>query len=66
MGGAYFPIGGIYSIIEDMVALAAEMGVMLRTNAPVAEILIENGEAKGVRLESGEIVTGVSSCRMPI
>lgn len=58
VGGVYFPIGGIYSIIEDMVALAAEMGVMLRTNAPVAEILIENGAAKGVRLQSGEIVTG--------
>ena len=29
--GMNFPMGGIYSIIEDMVALAGEMGVTLRT-----------------------------------
>jgi len=52
--GMWFPMGGIYSIIEDMVALAQEMGVELCTNSPVAEILIEQGRVGGVRLESGE------------
>jgi phytoene desaturase len=54
--GMFFPMGGIYSIVEDLAAMAAEDGIVLRTNAPVAEILIENGRAVGVRLESGEIV----------
>jgi phytoene desaturase len=54
--GMSYPMGGIYSIIEDMVNLAGEMGVTLRTNAPVAEIVVENGAARGVRLESGEMI----------
>ncbi len=54
--GMWYPMGGIYSIIEDMVALANEMGVTLRTNAPVEKITIENGRATGVRLQSGEEV----------
>ncbi len=52
--GMWFPMGGIYSIIEDMLRLAGEMGVTVRTNAPVAQICIENGRVQGVRLASGE------------
>jgi len=53
-GGMYYPMGGIYSIIEDMIRIAAETGVQIRTEAAVEEILIENGRAVGVRLASGE------------
>lgn len=52
--GMWFPKGGIYSIVEDMVSLAVDMGVELRTNAPVAEIDVGSDGVKGVRLESGE------------
>ncbi len=52
--GMYFPMGGIYSIIEDLLALADERGVAVRVNAPVAQILVEGGRAVGVRLASGE------------
>ena len=52
--GMWFPKGGIYRIVEDMVALAEEMGVEIRTNAAVEEISIHAGQATGVRLESGE------------
>ena len=44
--GMNFPMGGIYSIIEDMVALAGEMGVTLRTGTPVEEIIVEGGRAR--------------------
>jgi phytoene desaturase len=54
--GMQYPMGGIYSIIEDMVALAAEMGVTLRTGVSVDEILVEGGRARGVRLAGGEVV----------
>jgi phytoene desaturase len=54
--GMHYPMGGIYSIVEDMVALAAEMGVTMRTSAPVEEILVEGGRARGVRLAGGEAV----------
>ncbi len=52
--GMWFPMGGIYSVVEDMVALATEMGVEVRTSAPVEHICIENERVRGVRLESGE------------
>ncbi len=54
--GMWYPRGGIYRIVEDMVALSAEMGISLRTNASVAEICVDNGEAKGVMLQSGEYI----------
>jgi phytoene desaturase len=52
--GMYYPRGGIYRIVEDLVQIAEEKGAEIHTDAPVAEILIENGRACGVRLESGE------------
>jgi phytoene desaturase len=54
--GMWYPLGGIYTIIEDMLTLADEMGVKIRTQAPVAEICIEAGRATGVILQSGERV----------
>jgi phytoene desaturase len=54
--GMWFPMGGIYRLVEDMLDLASEMGVKLRTNCPVSEICIEDGRTTGVRLESGEFV----------
>lgn len=52
--GMWFPIGGIYSIIEDMLHLGEQMGVEVRTNSPSEEICIENKKVTGVRLGSGE------------
>lgn len=66
--GMWYPEGGIYRIVEDMVALAQEMGVTLRTNAAVEEILIAQGRAHGVRLEGGEVVSGdliISNADLP-
>lgn len=54
--GMWFPKGGIYSIIEDMVDLAEDMGVEIHTNAPVAEIDVKAGNVKGVYLDSGEYI----------
>ncbi len=66
--GMWFPKGGIYRIIEDMLSLADEMGIEVRTNAPVAEILVKAGRVVGVQLESGEIVKAdlvVSNADLP-
>ncbi|HLE13953.1 MAG TPA: phytoene desaturase family protein [Anaerolineales bacterium] len=52
--GMWYPMGGIYSLIEDMVQLAGELGVEIRTNSPVSKLLISNGRVTGVRLASGE------------
>lgn len=66
--GMWFPMGGIYSLVEDMVSLAEEMGVEIRTRAPVAEICINSGRVTGVRLESGDEVAAdlvVSNADLP-
>lgn len=52
--GMYFPQGGIYRIIEDLMTMAQEDGVVLRTSSAVAQVLVEGGRTVGVRLESGE------------
>ena len=54
--GMWFVRGGVYSIIEDLVKIADETGVKIRTSAPIAEILVERGRATGIRLASGETV----------
>lgn len=54
--GMQYPLGGIYSIIEDMVNLCREMGVDLRLGTAVREINVANGKATGVTLETGEFV----------
>jgi phytoene desaturase len=66
--GMWYPKGGIYRIVEDMVALAQEMGVTLRTHSPVEEILVTQGRATGVRLAGGEVFLGdlvISNADLP-
>lgn len=54
--GMWYPKGGIYAIIEDMLRLAKEMGVEVHTSAPVEKILVEKRRVSGVLLASGERV----------
>ncbi len=66
--GMWYPRGGIYSIIEDFLRIAHEMGVQIRTNTPVEKIVVENGKVTGVQLESGEVVKAdlvVSNADLP-
>lgn len=46
--------GGMGRISFAMAASAQAHGAEIRLNAPVAKILVHNGRAEGVRLESGE------------
>ncbi len=46
--------GGMGRISFAMAASAEAHGVVIRTNSPVAKILVHNGRAEGVRLENGE------------
>ncbi len=66
--GMWYPQGGLYRIVEDMVELAQGLGVTLRTNTAVEEILIENGRVRGVRLAGGETLLAdlvVSNADLP-
>ncbi|MBX3267239.1 MAG: phytoene desaturase [Acidobacteria bacterium] len=54
--GVFYPQGGFYELIKALVRVAEKNGAKVRTNAAVAEILIKNGKASGVRLENGEVI----------
>jgi len=53
--GVFYPQGGFYELIKALANIAEKNGAELHTDSPVAEILVENGKAKGVRLESGAV-----------
>jgi phytoene desaturase len=52
--GVHFAMGGTGALVQAFVRLFTEMGGTVRLNARVDRLLIENGTARGVRLESGE------------
>ncbi len=54
--GAWYVRGGIYQIPTALAKLAAELGVEVKTNQEVAQILIENHKTIGVELSTGEII----------
>jgi len=49
-----FARGGTGAISNAIAAAAREAGVEIRTNAPVAKVLLEHGRATGVVLENGD------------
>ena len=55
--GVHFVMGGTGALVDALVRLFVEMGGTLRLNAPVEEILVENGKAMGVRLRGGETIS---------
>jgi phytoene dehydrogenase-like protein len=52
-----FSRGGTGAISNAIAAAARELGVEIRTQAPVDEILVKNGRATGVVLKSGEEIS---------
>ncbi|SCW35062.1 Phytoene dehydrogenase-related protein [Sphingobium faniae] len=51
-------VGGMGAITQAMAKVVTAMGVEISLEAPVEQVLVEGGRAVGVRLESGEEVTG--------
>lgn len=48
--GTWYPMGGMYKIIEGMVRVAEKQGVNFLYNHPVEEILISNNRSTGVKV----------------
>lgn len=51
--GVWFPMGGMYRVIESLVTIAEENGVSFHYNAPAASIETEGDRATAVILEDG-------------
>ena len=48
-GGVWFTRGGMYSVVEALARLFTELGGRVETESEVAEIVVQNGRAVGVR-----------------
>lgn len=56
LAGAPVVKGGAANMVRGLIAIIQEHGGTVRTGADVAEIVIVNGKATGVKLASGEVV----------
>ncbi len=54
--GAWYVAGGLYRIAEALAQVARERGVKIHAEAPVAEIVVEDGAARGIRLANGDFL----------
>ncbi len=53
--GVHFARGGTGSIVRALVRLLDELGVEVRCDAPVGEIVVDGGRVTGVRTEEGTL-----------
>jgi phytoene desaturase len=53
--GTFHPENGMYSVILGMKALAESLGVVIKTGQNVEKIIVNNGVAKGMVINSEEI-----------
>jgi phytoene desaturase len=51
--GVWFPMGGMYRVIESLVAIAERQGVRFHYSAPVTRITLAGDRATGVLLQDG-------------
>jgi phytoene desaturase len=51
--GVWYPIGGMYSLVEALVAIARKWGAQFIFDAPVGQIDVEGPTASGVTLADG-------------
>jgi phytoene dehydrogenase-like protein len=56
-GGLAQPQGGLGAVCDALAKAATEAGATIRTQAPVARILVDSDRAAGVVLDSGERIT---------
>jgi phytoene desaturase len=51
--GVWFPLGGMYRIVESLVSIAQDHGACFLYESPVTQIAVEGSRATGVVLEDG-------------
>ncbi len=52
--GVWYPRGGTRAVPEALAALAVELGVDIRTNAMVRQVVVEAGRVRAVKLHDGQ------------
>src|SRR5512136_1664864 len=51
--GVWFPIGGLYRVIESLASIAEAQGVRFMYNAPVSQIEVDGKRATGLLMQDG-------------
>jgi phytoene desaturase len=64
--GAYFPEGGMHSIVNALVQLAQDCGVNFRFNSPVEKIVAGPVSAMGVKVKGAEILFDIIICNTDV
>ena len=54
--GLWYPMGGMYRIVESLTGIAEKLGVQFLYNAPVEKILVDGARATGVLLVDGRVL----------
>ncbi|GEP52011.1 phytoene dehydrogenase [Flavobacterium noncentrifugens] len=54
--GTWHPKNGMYSVVLAIEKLARELGVQIHTNSNISKIVVENGKAVGIEIDS-EIIS---------
>jgi|TARA_R100000479_G_scaffold51000_3_gene24060 phytoene desaturase len=57
--GTFHPKNGMYSVIEGMKSLAEELGVTIKTEQTVEEIIVENNTASALKINGETIVANI-------
>jgi len=56
-GGVWYPMGGMYRVIESLTTIAEKLGVRFLYQAPVKKLEVEGKKVIGAELEDGQMLT---------
>ncbi len=60
--GAFFPVKGMYSIVEALEQLAKEQGVVFHYNSLVEKIILDGNAVKGLKISDNELLFDMIVC----
>jgi phytoene desaturase len=55
-GGIWYPIGGMYRVIETLVDIAEKLGVRFLYESPAKKLKVDGNRVTGVELEDGRLI----------
>jgi phytoene desaturase len=58
--GTWYPMGGMYKIIDAMLEICREQGVKFQTSTNAEKIIVQNGLAKGIQTNNGYFESDVT------
>ena len=64
--GAFFPQGGMYTLVQSLVKLSQELGVRYHFNTLVEAILVKQGKAQGIRTTTKSLPADIVVSNMDV